>query len=116
MAEIIYTKINPNDYDFEVTNLVKDVKKNGFLYPVILEMVDNKIKNLSIGIERWLIGSSLDKEIPVILYSKYDNKTGLDGISIEDMNHSVELFGYDFKNQPTYDNLQNRLKELPNPR
>ena len=116
MAEIIYTKINPNDYDFEVTNLVKDVKKNGFLYPVILEMVDNKIKNLSIGIERWLIGSSLDKEIPVILYSKYDNKTGLDGIPIEDMNHSVELFGYDFKNQLTYNNLKNRLKELPNPR
>ena len=77
MSEFIYTKVNPNSFDYVLTNLIKDIKKRGIRHPVIGEMVDNKLRHLNVGGKRWMVATALEyDEVPAIFYSRYDNKTG----------------------------------------
>lgn len=121
MAQVIYKRMNPNDLDTTVMDFVEDIKENGVKYPVIAEVEDKKIKNLSFLnsgdlAKRWTICSILNMELPIIMYAKRDKTTGFDGIPLDGMNHAIEIFGEDLRNQPTYGTLQLAMKDLPYPR
>ena len=111
MGEFIYTKVNPKNYDYVLTNLIKDIKKRGIRYPIVGEMVNNKIHGLNVGGKRWMVATALEyDEIPAIFYSRYDNKTGLEGTPVRSTGDLIDLFGEDVKNHDTYKILQHQMK------
>ena len=122
MAEMIYTKINPQVLQHRLyepsiitgyDDLVESIKQDGIKSPLVVDCNNGVIHSRGFdGNHRLTIAFTLGlDEIPVVLFSIH-HKTGFEGKQITDVDNLIEIFGEDIKNEPVYESVANAIRKI----